>query len=364
MKKGTGYLLCAALCLIVQTAAEAQITITSSDMSNYFGAGNSLFTYMNHDSIETMNLGTASGSSPQTWTAPAFTILDSSSIAGVAPTATPYSSEFSSATFAQTFSETDSALTISFYAYYMISNDSLYTIGLVEHISGSVSGHAIDSLNVLHQTRLIFRLPISLGAVIAGTPDTTVLSPGFYEVSTSSATIDAYGTLTLPNGSFGALRGTQTSTVKIYSGSTLESSSAGYSIVWYTGEGHQLTVAVDSGATSGTVAVRSISLTYSRPTPTAVDQKPETPSVFSLAQNYPNPFNPSTRINYTLAQTGLVSLRVYDVLGRSVATLVDEKQNPGNYSVNFGAGNMPSGVYYYRLTSGAGSVTKKMLLIK
>lgn len=80
--------------------------------------------------------------------------------------------------------------------------------------------------------------------------------------------------------------------------------------------------------------------------------EPEIPQSFSLAQNYPNPFNPTTEIGYRIRETGHVTLRLYDVLGREVKTLVNEKLSPGTYSVVWDASGQPSGVYYYRLGAG------------
>lgn len=90
------------------------------------------------------------------------------------------------------------------------------------------------------------------------------------------------------------------------------------------------------------------------------------PLVFSLEQNYPNPFNPSTTINYQLAETGKVSLKIFDVIGKEVTTIVNEIQEAGVYSVKFDTKslNLNSGVYFYRLETGEFVSTKKMILIK
>ncbi|MCL4539509.1 MAG: T9SS type A sorting domain-containing protein [Bacteroidetes bacterium] len=88
------------------------------------------------------------------------------------------------------------------------------------------------------------------------------------------------------------------------------------------------------------------------------------PLTFSLSQNYPNPFNPTTRVDYTIAKAGMVSLKVYDVLGREVETIVNENEQPGRYSVNFDGSHLASGVYFYRLEAGSNVITKKMLLMK
>ena len=88
------------------------------------------------------------------------------------------------------------------------------------------------------------------------------------------------------------------------------------------------------------------------------------PMKFGLSQNYPNPFNPVTRIPYSIAENSFVSLKIYDVLGREVKTLVSEKQTAGEYEVLFNASDLNSGVYFYRLTSGNFTETKKLILLK
>ena len=85
---------------------------------------------------------------------------------------------------------------------------------------------------------------------------------------------------------------------------------------------------------------------------------------FRLDQNFPNPFNPTTSINYTIGETANVNLVIYDVLGRRVATLVNEVQSPGFYNVNFDATRLASGTYIYRLETADQVAIRKMMLIK
>ena len=85
---------------------------------------------------------------------------------------------------------------------------------------------------------------------------------------------------------------------------------------------------------------------------------------FELAQNYPNPFNPLTRIRYQIPETAFVTIKVYDVLGNEVETLVNEENIAGNYEVIFDGSALTSGIYYYRITAGYFSKTNKMILIK
>ncbi len=88
------------------------------------------------------------------------------------------------------------------------------------------------------------------------------------------------------------------------------------------------------------------------------------PPTFSLSQNYPNPFNPMTDVRYQFAERSHVLLRIYDVLGREVATLVNEVKPQGEYTVHWDAGNAPSGVYFYRVQAGEFVKTKKMILMR
>lgn len=88
------------------------------------------------------------------------------------------------------------------------------------------------------------------------------------------------------------------------------------------------------------------------------------PSEFTLGQNYPNPFNPSTRLNYAVAKDGLVTLKVYNVMGEEVATLVNSVKPVGNYTIEWNASQLTSGIYFYTLTADNVSLTKKMILMK
>ena len=94
------------------------------------------------------------------------------------------------------------------------------------------------------------------------------------------------------------------------------------------------------------------------------DDRNELPEDYLLRQNYPNPFNPATAITYQIPRTGFVTLKVYDVLGREVATLVNEEKPAGSYEMQFTANGLTSGIYFYQLNTGNYSETKKMILLK
>jgi predicted extracellular nuclease len=110
-----------------------------------------------------------------------------------------------------------------------------------------------------------------------------------------------------------------------------------------------------------------LSNTITRGTPnmvTAVEDENFIVSEYNLAQNYPNPFNPSTTIYYTIPKNSFVQLKVFDLLGQEIASLVNEDKPTGNYKVNFDASTLPSGVYIYKLQASSFVESKKMILLK
>jgi hypothetical protein len=88
------------------------------------------------------------------------------------------------------------------------------------------------------------------------------------------------------------------------------------------------------------------------------------PASFHLSQNYPNPFNPGTRISFAISHRSLVTLRVYDLLGREVATLLNGMKNPGTYEVAWIASGEPTGIYFYQLRAGDYTETRKLVLLR
>jgi hypothetical protein len=100
--------------------------------------------------------------------------------------------------------------------------------------------------------------------------------------------------------------------------------------------------------------------------PTAIDFAgiPQLPQDFVLFQNYPNPFNPSTTIEFTLPHSSMVTLKIFNILGEEVSTLVSEELSTGKYEYKWDAADMVSGVYLYKITAGDFEQTKKLILLK
>jgi hypothetical protein len=109
-------------------------------------------------------------------------------------------------------------------------------------------------------------------------------------------------------------------------------------------------------------AVQASRVKYS--TLTDIDDEQIVPVKFSLGQNFPNPFNPSTKINFTIPESGNVNLKIYDLLGREVAELINSEMKPGSYTYSFMGKGLSSGMYFYKLESGKNTQTRKMMLLK
>ena len=129
---------------------------------------------------------------------------------------------------------------------------------------------------------------------------------------------------------------------------------------------HGRDVFVGAGAQCGSSTIFK-TIKYRQVATAVKDGENGTPTVFALEQNYPNPFNPTTTIRFSIPHVGTLhatSLRVYDLLGREVATLVNDQLSPGSYTTQWNAANVASGVYFYCLQSGGNALTKKLVIMK
>jgi hypothetical protein len=144
-------------------------------------------------------------------------------------------------------------------------------------------------------------------------------------------------------------------------------SSAGLKALWHLDSNLVDSVSGFNGNVMGTIAYDTTTFPASGMNCNLVAIEPVSniiPKIFSLEQNYPNPFNPTTSIKFSIPKGGFVELKVFDLLGREVATLVQDPFEAGTYSVTFEASKLASGVYFYTLVSGDFKDTKKMLLVK
>lgn len=139
---------------------------------------------------------------------------------------------------------------------------------------------------------------------------------------------------------------------------------AGQTVTLQPDESRTLYIAVAAGANESEMLANMQAAQQKYSALTSVEDLESTPSSYVLDQNYPNPFNPSTKISYQLPQNGFVSLKVYNAIGKEVATLVNEEKSAGRYEVNFDAEGLSSGLYFYSIQAGSFQETKKMILLK
>ncbi len=189
--------------------------------------------------------------------------------------------------------------------------------------------------------------------------------------SLSSPADGATGVSTTPALSWAAVSGATSYTVQVSTSSSFATTVVNQSNV--TGTSYQVTPALSvntqyfwrvSATNAAGTSANSAARSFTTATPSSVEQISAIPSSFELGQNYPNPFNPSTTIGFRVSGSGFVSLKVLDVLGREVATLVNQELNPGTYKTTWEATSMPSGTYLYQLQSNGLLQTKSMILLK
>jgi len=330
----------------------AQINITGSDVLNIFAVGNSI-TIHQDTLLSTVDIGSTGGGN--NWD---FSGLQSNltvDIMSVDPITTPYASYFTGADFciySQGFSQGFQA---DIWTYSSVN-------GFVDNMGSATTISAIPGFVTTIQNdpdRHTFQNPTTYNSQWMQTYTQSIFLNGTLFSSsavTLNAVVDAYGTMTLPGGaSYDALRIREETTVSGIS-------NVGYTFVSLSGAQVNVEATDPNPPTSGTITANSTS--YNSALVTSVEQISGLPENFNLSQNYPNPFNPSTKFEYNIPEASFVQLKVYDILGNEVATLVNEEQSAGTYRADFIADNFASGLYVAQLRVGNFSKTIKMSLLR
>jgi hypothetical protein len=349
------------LCLCVSSGL-SQITITAADAQAIFSVGKSLrvISVSTPPVSTTMNVGTAS-SSAQTWTYPGVGVPDTSREDNVLPSSTPYTAQFPTATHAQKYTFTSSGVTSTVYLYYKMTADSVLQLGNV--MRTKIENRDTTILTIGYKASFVY--PWTVGKSLTRR-DSSAVGGGIYFIQRSVQTADAFGTLVLPVGTFQALRIRGVTYSETYFGPNIVSRDSIFTFDFYTKEGNTMNVTpANKVQTNGTIPVSSYAYSSVITTPaSSVELVSSVPTQIQLYQNYPNPFNPTTNIEFRIGKYGIVTLKIFDVLGREVATLVNEPRPEGVYTVRWDASLLPSGVYFYRLISGAQAEIGRMNLTK
>ncbi|MBF8295510.1 MAG: hypothetical protein HW389_2055 [Bacteroidetes bacterium] len=345
--------------MVLSSLAISQISLSSNDAQSYFAPGKSWHHLENSRVTATMNVGTAS-SSAQSWTTPSITYTDTMRIDNLLPSATPYASKYPRATHVQRSSYSDGGNTFTYYEYFRITADSMISLG---DVSRTQSGGK-DTTVYYFSYHISMIFPFTLGKS-SSYRDSSSMGQGSYFIMRNTNTYDAFGSLTLPTGTYQALRMKETSITQTVFGGIPFSTDTSVSFTWITKDGYFLSISTNNKNPSGSIPISSLAYTTVINTPTGIGGHGDVlPSDPWLGQNYPNPFNPATTIEYIMAKSGFAHLTVHNALGQEVASLLNGFQSSGRHSITFEANGLPSGVYFYRLTTNDHVSIGKMNFVK
>ncbi len=327
--------------LLFTFSSNAQITVTSSSIAP---VGTN---WIYHADAGLSPVTIPPGGANQVWNEPVHSFGYNFPSSFENPANTPYASEFPTATHCVS--------TAGNYAYMQLANNEFRQLG--------VGGTAL-----LHYdpTSLIMPIPLTY----PHSPWTRVFEydfqviPGYVSTihDSSIITLDGWGTLTTQYGTFQVLRTQERHWIKEYLNGVLSANKQSVSYAWFNENG--ITILSYTNP-SDSVNFTTASIIEAELTPTSVEQINDfEPDNFQLEQNYPNPFNPTTIIRYSIPESSFATIKVYDMLGNEVETLVNEEHPAGNYEVDFNAEGLSSGLYFYKLQTDNFVGTKKMLLLK
>ncbi len=354
------------LAMISIASAFAQITITAADFTSQLTVGNRLINRA--DTLTTSaNIGTP-GTTANTWNFAALNTHRLDTVTSVNPNTTPYIGQFPGTTHTFQTVVTLSGIRGTVFQYLRLQTD-LFSKGAMG--SGEVLPGVIATLrlrNVPDET--VFQFPMTLNTTWTSThaESTIIALPPPFPPQISIAnhvithTVDAHGSIILP-GTAGTHQALRIRNDRRTTSGTGSSRAISYTFIARNGATVQVAAADTLQPNSGTITILR-GATWSGPITTEVRMSNAVPSEFALMQNYPNPFNPSTRITYQVAREGFVSIKVFNLVGQEVATLVGETKSPGTYALDWSADDIPSGAYFYKMQSAGFTSTRRMLILK
>ena len=338
--------------VVLSCTTFAQINITSSDFANQFSVGNSV-TIHESESPTTIDIGSQGGGN--NWD---FSMLQgnlSYDLTSVDPATTPHSGEFSGANIATYSMGIYNGEQAEIWQYLTL-NGSFDNMGSAVTLN-SQPGDLFTIKNNPPSHEAVF--PLTYNSSWMQTYTQTLEyngTPLFQSTYSIDVSVDAYGTMTMPGGaSFEALRSRYSQT---------EGGNTYVDYIFYSKSGAQVSLYASdiNPPTSGVINIEGY--TWNLQITSSVEQLSGSPNDYSLSQNYPNPFNPSTSIEYSIPEASFVQLKVYDVLGNEVATLVDEEHSAGTYRADFNGEGFSSGLYIAKLQAGNYTKSIKMTLMK
>ena len=365
----------AAISFVVIQKATAQITITHTDVSTNFI--NTAWVQTHDSSTATYDLGNSANG--QTWN---FSALDVNALSATRDTTNYYlptghvaAASFPTAVACAAVHLSDFfdpyTLTIDQAQYFSVETDGAYSLGYAmrQQISPTPPPPLSADTTYIgfnHPKALGIPLPMTNSGSTRTSTDTLTNPDGSTKISTHTFTMSGSGTMTIPGGrSFPVIR-VLDDHISVSINHGIPSRTREKSVLFYGQDLTEMRIGLNTDTlySTGSTQIYEYTLSEKLGTTAVHEISNAIPAKFRLEQNYPNPFNPSTTFRFQIARAGSVSLKVYDILGKEVASVVDEFLSPGTYSVPWYANVNASGVYYYRLTTANSVETKKLVLMR
>ncbi|MFH1198159.1 MAG: T9SS type A sorting domain-containing protein [bacterium] len=345
----------------------AQIVINFTDVQSQSVFGTQIIFHVDETSRD-FDLGNPGGPNYWDFSELGTTITYDQTI--LDPVQTKYGGQFPEAEYA--FYEKVTALegVSELWWYEGFPNNTVATFGFISETATTLG--TIKAKEVCIPPEVMGVFPLSLGTQWSFTGQRTyTLYAGIFPVETVSDVVvdykvDAYGTMKLPGGkTVEVLRLFEDRQITVHIPSGEDEYTREILFNYFSKEGDEVSLSLLSTEPvySGVVTVEA-ALWNLGGTTTDVDLSESIPQEFHLEQNYPNPFNPATTIQFSIPDASFVELKVYNILGAEVATIISEYRNAGNYSEVFNAENLPSGNYIVSLKADGFSESKKMTLLK
>ena len=350
--------------IVLSTVTLAQITITSTDASAINAVGNVITNHL--DSTTTsIDIGSPGATS---WDFSALNSHFNTTFTSVLPSSTPYFlSDFPTSNVAFYFDINIMGTAAEGWAYSTQNVNNYEQNG--EALKAVIGTDTMLIKAIYSPAQVFFPLPFTFNSQWGS--DFTITNTTYFNGipfitttanHTETVLVDAWGNMTMPGGAvLQALRlrrdDRYTSTSPPFYVRTIS-----YSFLTKSGSVVEV-VANDTTAPNSGI-IQTDGATWSISGAVGVEDEDQIPTQYSLSQNYPNPFNPSTTIHFSVPSSEFVTLKVFDVLGNEVATLVNEEKLAGTYEINFNADGLSSGIYFYKLHAGSFVETKKMILIR
>ncbi|GAB4175014.1 MAG: hypothetical protein Kow00108_10120 [Calditrichia bacterium] len=352
--------------LILGGLLHAQITINSSHVPSTPGTVYHRYNVSDSVSLEgniPVNVGNSGPNESWSFSVSEFSggINITTEVKSVA--STPFASEFPNADFAWSTEFGEGNI---LHEFYILTSAEFASVGYAAETN---SGNYVSTLEVPERA---LQFPTQYqDEWRASSKDSVDYGDGLYIVTERNVRnrIDAWGTITVPAGTYDCLRlkeSEEVNTRTYFDGVlVLNEVENSVSYIWLGQEDFLLAIIELSGTVSdeGPTTAYSVDLLVNS-TVLNTDAGENIASKFQLHQNYPNPFNPTTLIQYDLAESSQITLQVYNSAGQLVKTLVDGYKSQGSHQILFDSNGLPSGLYYYQLQSGGQNITKKMILMK